>query len=95
MGGTFRSSGAARSVGLVLWLAAHHQRHAARAAQWHGSSAPAGTEVVAANHGRVVLVGNFFFAGGSIVLDHGGGLFTMYFHLSEFKVRDGDLVRQR
>jgi murein DD-endopeptidase MepM/ murein hydrolase activator NlpD len=57
-------------------------------------SAPAGTEVVAANHGRVVLVGNFFFAGGSIVLDHGGGLFTMYFHLSEFKVQDGDLVNR-
>ncbi|MSP41137.1 MAG: M23 family metallopeptidase [Deltaproteobacteria bacterium] len=57
-------------------------------------SAPAGTEVLAANHGRVVLVGNFFFAGGSVVLDHGGGLFTMYFHLSEFKVEDGALVKK-
>ena len=57
-------------------------------------SAPMGTEVLAANHGRVVLVGNFFFAGGSIVLDHGGGLFTMYFHLSEFKVTEGALVRR-
>jgi murein DD-endopeptidase MepM/ murein hydrolase activator NlpD len=57
-------------------------------------SAPAGTEVVAANHGRVVLVGNFFFAGGSVVLDHGGGLFTMYFHLSEFKVEEGSMVKK-
>jgi murein DD-endopeptidase MepM/ murein hydrolase activator NlpD len=57
-------------------------------------SAPAGTEVVATNHGRVVLVGNFFFAGGSVVLDHGGGLYTMYFHLSEFKVDEGSLVRR-
>jgi murein DD-endopeptidase MepM/ murein hydrolase activator NlpD len=57
-------------------------------------SAPAGTEVHAANNGRVVLVGNFFFAGGSVVLDHGGGLFTMYFHLSEFKVEEGALVRK-
>jgi murein DD-endopeptidase MepM/ murein hydrolase activator NlpD len=57
-------------------------------------SAPAGTDVVAANHGRVVLVGNFFFAGGSVVLDHGGGLFTMYFHLSEFKVEEGSMVRK-
>lgn len=57
-------------------------------------SAPMGTEVAAANHGRVVLVGNFFFAGGSVVLDHGGGLFTMYFHLSEFKVEEGALVRR-
>jgi murein DD-endopeptidase MepM/ murein hydrolase activator NlpD len=57
-------------------------------------SAPAGTEVVATNHGRVVLVGNFFFAGGSVVLDHGGGLYTMYFHLSEFKVEEGAMVRK-
>lgn len=57
-------------------------------------SAPAGTEVVATNHGRVALVGNFFFAGGSVVLDHGGGLFSMYFHLSEFKVEEGALVRK-
>lgn len=57
-------------------------------------SSPAGTEVVATNHGRVVLVGNFFFAGGSVVLDHGGGLFTMYFHLSEFKVEEGAPVKK-
>jgi murein DD-endopeptidase MepM/ murein hydrolase activator NlpD len=57
-------------------------------------SAPSGTEVVATNHGRVALVGNFFFAGGSVVLDHGGGLFTMYFHLSEFKVEEGAMVRK-
>jgi len=57
-------------------------------------SAPAGTEVIATNHGRVVLVGNFFFAGGSVVLDHGGGLLTMYFHLSEFKVAEGAMVKK-
>jgi murein DD-endopeptidase MepM/ murein hydrolase activator NlpD len=57
-------------------------------------SAPAGTEVIATNHGRVVLVGNFFFAGHSVVLDHGAGLQTMYFHLSEFKVAEGAMVRK-
>ncbi len=57
-------------------------------------SAPLGTEVLAANNGRVVLVGNFFFAGGSVVLDHGGGLFTMYFHLSELKVEEGAVVKK-
>lgn len=57
-------------------------------------SAPAGAEVAAANHGRVVLAGNFFFAGGSVVLDHGGGLFTMYFHLSEFKVEEGAMIKK-
>jgi murein DD-endopeptidase MepM/ murein hydrolase activator NlpD len=57
-------------------------------------SAPVGTEVLASNHGRVALAGNFFFAGGSVVLDHGGGLFTMYFHLSEFRVAEGAMVKK-
>ena len=53
-----------------------------------------GTEVLAANHGRIVLVGDYFFSGHSLVLDHGGGLYTMYFHLSEFKVEMGMAVRK-
>jgi len=57
-------------------------------------AAPTGTEVLASNHGRVALVGQFFFAGGSVVLDHGGGLFTLYFHLSELKVAEGAKVKK-
>ncbi|MEK7286823.1 MAG: M23 family metallopeptidase [Nitrospirota bacterium] len=56
--------------------------------------APLGTEVIASNDGKVVLSGDFFFNGISIVIDHGGGLFTMYFHLSEIKVKAGDFVTQ-
>jgi murein DD-endopeptidase MepM/ murein hydrolase activator NlpD len=56
--------------------------------------APSGTEVLASNDGRVVLAGDYFFAGKSVILDHGGGLYTMYFHLSEFKVEDGATVRK-
>ena len=56
--------------------------------------APIGTEVLAANHGRVVLTGDYFFAGKSVVIDHGGGLYTMYFHLSEIKVDAGAMVRR-
>jgi murein DD-endopeptidase MepM/ murein hydrolase activator NlpD len=56
--------------------------------------APVGTEVLAANRGRVVLLGDFFFSGHSLVLDHGGGLHTMYFHLSEFKVEPGTEVQK-
>lgn len=57
-------------------------------------SAPAGTDVVATNHGKVVLAGDFFLAGGSVVLDHGGALFTMYFHLSEIRVGEGTIVKK-
>ena len=48
--------------------------------------APAGTPVRAANRGRVILVGDFFFGGRSVFVDHGLGLYTMYFHLSEILV---------
>jgi murein DD-endopeptidase MepM/ murein hydrolase activator NlpD len=57
-------------------------------------SAPAGTEVAATNHGKVVLVGNYFFAGGTLIIDHGGGLYSMYFHLSDFKVGEGVMVQR-
>jgi murein DD-endopeptidase MepM/ murein hydrolase activator NlpD len=56
--------------------------------------AAAGTEIVASNHGQVVLTGDFYFAGKSIVVDHGAGLLTMYFHLSEIKVEQGAEVRK-
>jgi murein DD-endopeptidase MepM/ murein hydrolase activator NlpD len=51
-----------------------------------------GTPVAASNRGRVVLVGSFFFAGNAVCIDHGEGVYTMYFHLSETCVREGDVV---
>lgn len=53
-----------------------------------------GTDIAAANHGRVVLQEEFFFSGKSIVLDHGGGLYTMYFHLADFHAERGSEVRK-
>jgi murein DD-endopeptidase MepM/ murein hydrolase activator NlpD len=53
-----------------------------------------GAAVAAANDGRVVLTDNLFFSGNSLVLDHGGGLYTMYFHLSEFRAAVGDAVHK-
>jgi murein DD-endopeptidase MepM/ murein hydrolase activator NlpD len=55
--------------------------------------APLGTEVVASNDGVVRLTVDHFFSGKGIFLDHGLGLYSMYFHLSEVLVRDGDLVK--
>ncbi|MBI4379145.1 MAG: M23 family metallopeptidase, partial [Nitrospinae bacterium] len=53
-------------------------------------TAPEGTSVYAPNHGKVVFVDDLFFSGKSLVIDHGLGLFTMYFHLSEIFVTVGD-----
>lgn len=55
-------------------------------------TAPTGATVVAINHGVVRLVGDQFFSGKSIVVDHGLGLYSMYFHLSETAVHVGDRV---
>jgi murein DD-endopeptidase MepM/ murein hydrolase activator NlpD len=54
--------------------------------------AAAGTPVFAANAGVVALVAEHFFAGTSIILDHGLGLYTMYFHLQESLVQPGERV---
>jgi len=51
--------------------------------------AAAGDTVFAPNRGRVVLSGDFYFSGKSIILDHGEGLYSMYFHLSAFLVEEG------
>ncbi len=57
-------------------------------------SAPAGTPVLAANAGVVALVEEQFFGGRSLVLDHGEGLYTMYFHLQESLAQPGQRVAQ-
>lgn len=54
--------------------------------------APEGTPVVAPAAGRVALADDLYFSGGTIILDHGAGLFTTYLHLSRLDVRQGDLV---
>jgi murein DD-endopeptidase MepM/ murein hydrolase activator NlpD len=55
-------------------------------------AAPTGTPVAAANAGRVALVAEHFFAGRLVVLDHGLGLFTYYFHLDGTTVSTGERV---
>ena len=45
-------------------------------------AAPVGTPVVAASAARVIDIGDYFFSGRTIVLDHGAGLLSLYAHLS-------------
>jgi murein DD-endopeptidase MepM/ murein hydrolase activator NlpD len=51
-----------------------------------------GTPVVAMNNGKVVLVANQFFSGQCVVIDHGGAIQSMYFHLDKVMVQEGAVV---
>ncbi len=51
-----------------------------------------GTPVGAAARGIVALVADFYLAGRAVYLDHGAGLVTGYFHLSQVDVAEGDTV---
>lgn len=50
---------------------------------------PKGTPVRAIADGRVAFAGEQFFGGKSVVIDHGGGVFSVYYHLQEFSVAEG------
>ncbi len=52
------------------------------------------TEIFAANHGKVIFVGEIGIYGNVVVLDHGYGLHSLYGHLHQAKVREGDMVRK-
>jgi murein DD-endopeptidase MepM/ murein hydrolase activator NlpD len=46
------------------------------------------------NDGTVLLARPLYFEGNFVVLDHGQGFLTLYLHLSEFKVKEGDVVKR-
>ena len=53
---------------------------------------PSGTPVAALNRGTVLLARLLYFEGNCVVIDHGQGLLSLYMHLSEFKVKEGEQV---
>jgi murein DD-endopeptidase MepM/ murein hydrolase activator NlpD len=57
-------------------------------------AAETGTEVMAANIGKVVFIKKLEAYGGTIVIDHGQGINSLYFHLSKFLCKVGDEVGQ-
>ena len=56
-------------------------------------AAATGTPIVAPLPGRVIDVGDYFFNGGTVWLDHGQGLLSMVCHLSSMDVRVGDVLQ--
>ncbi|MDP8937516.1 MAG: peptidoglycan DD-metalloendopeptidase family protein [Actinomycetota bacterium] len=56
--------------------------------------APAGAPVSAAKGGTVIMAGYNGGYGNSVIVDHGGGLSTLYAHLSRIGTSDGAVVKQ-
>ncbi|HAS90744.1 MAG TPA: hypothetical protein DCS12_00285, partial [Clostridiales bacterium] len=58
-------------------------------------AAPKGTPVVAPNNGRVTFaMEGLLSPGNTVVIDHGMGLFTSYYHLDTINVKKGDEVKK-
>ena len=55
-------------------------------------AANAGEQIVAPRDGIITSTGNYYFNGNTVFIDHGQGFVTMYCHLSEIGVEDGQRV---
>ena len=56
--------------------------------------AATGSVVIASNDGIVVIAKDRYYAGGSVIIDHGEGIYTQYYHLSAIKVKVGQSVKK-
>jgi hypothetical protein len=57
-------------------------------------AAPEGTPVFAPNAGRVVMAERLLNTGNTVVIEHGGGLKSYYFHMSRIDTASGDMVEK-
>lgn len=61
----------------------------------HGGAdfpSPAGTPIKAPAPGRIVLAKDLYYTGGTVVVDHGLGIVSLFAHLSKISAREGDDV---
>ncbi len=60
--------------------------------------AKVGTPIAATNDGVIVLAKDRFYAGGTVLIDHGQGIYSCYYHMSKFdvkvsqKIKKGDII---
>ncbi|MCF6330090.1 MAG: M23 family metallopeptidase [Sulfurimonas sp.] len=56
--------------------------------------AKVGTPLISSNDGVVVLVKDRFYSGGSVIIDHGRGIYIGYSHMSSFNVKKNQRVKK-
>ena len=57
-------------------------------------AAPTGTSILAPAQAKVIDIGNYYFNGNTVFLDHGQGLLSAYLHMNEISVKPGQIVKQ-
>ena len=55
---------------------------------------PTGTEIIACGRGKVVMATWRIVTGYSVIIEHLPGLYSIYYHLSELKCKEGDIVEK-
>lgn len=85
------------AAGRISGLFGAQRVYRGKPGSYHGGvdiAAPTGAPVVAPAAGRVTLAAAtpFTLEGNLLIVDHGGGLFSAFLHLSRIDVREGDLV---
>jgi murein DD-endopeptidase MepM/ murein hydrolase activator NlpD len=53
---------------------------------------PAGTSIRSPAAGKVILIGDYFFNGNTVFVDHGQGFISMFCHLSKIDVKLGQVL---
>ncbi|MDR1977619.1 MAG: M23 family metallopeptidase [Synergistaceae bacterium] len=56
--------------------------------------AAVGTPIRAPFAGRVVLVGKHYYSGGSVFIDSGNGVVSLFFHMDKIDVKEGDPIKK-
>ena len=57
-------------------------------------AAEKGSPIVSPSNGKIILIGNYYYNGKFILLDHGKGLKSIFIHLDEILVEKGQMVNK-
>ena len=57
-------------------------------------AAPIGTTIISPSSGKVILIGDFFYNGKTIIIDHGRGLKSLMIHLDDILVQNDQKIKK-
>ena len=91
LGGTVSGSSIRTGYGVTITLTSTMDTYRHEGVNYVVSS---GQKVLAAMAGKVIYTGELTLSGKTIIVEHGGGLKTLYAHLSSYDVKIGDVVEK-